>query len=129
MAAYSLLITHSPFDLSKTLAAQSFASELTAQGHTLNNIFFYGEGTHHANALVQLPTDEYQWHHQWKRIQASSECALLVCITAAVKRGLVGDSEARETGVEMANIHAPFVQAGLGEFFTQLHKCEKLVQF
>lgn len=129
MAVYSLLITHSPFEITKTVAAQAFASELIAQGQTLKNIFFYGEGTHHANALVQLPSDEYQWHHRWQRIQTMAQCSLLVCVTAAVKRGLLSEIEANEAGIDMATITSPFEQAGLGEFFTQLHECDQLVQF
>ncbi len=129
MAVYSLLVTHSPFEIAKTISAQAFASELIAQGQTLKHIFFYGEGTHHANALVQLPSDEYQWHQHWLRIQTQAECSLLVCVTAAVKRGLLSDTEAQEAGVEMATISSSFDQAGLGEFFTQLHECDQLVQF
>ena len=39
------------------------------------------------------------------------------------------EMEAKENGIAQANLTAPFEQAGLGEFFTALHECNRLVQF
>ena len=46
-----------------------------------------------------------------------------------VKRGIVSEQEAVNNGIASANLSAPFIQAGLGEFFTELHNCTRLVQF
>ncbi len=53
----------------------------------------------------------------------------MVCVTAAVKRGLLCATEAQDAGVTAVTLQAPFEQVGLGEFFTQLHDCDHLVQF
>ena len=65
----------------------------------------------------------------WKTLATEHNVKLLVCITAAVKRGIVSEMEAKENGIAQANLTAPFEQAGLGEFFTALHECNRLVQF
>lgn len=126
MTTYSLLITHSPSDVTQTIAAQQFAQNLQLQGHHLDNIFFYGEGVLHANALNLAPSDEHATYHHWCNLHHTTQCQLLVCITAAIKRGVVSADEAKD---DMHNLHEPFEQAGLGEFFSALHQCNKLVQF
>lgn len=129
MAHYSLLITSAPSCTETSIAAQQFASALSGQGHVLSNVFFYSEGIHHTNCLAMPPSDEYQFYTNWCDIQQSTGCVLLVCITAAVKRGVVSSTEAGELSLPASNLHPPFIQAGLGEFFTALHQCQHLVQF
>ncbi|QPG06916.1 sulfurtransferase complex subunit TusD [Salinimonas marina] len=126
MTTYSILITHPPSDVTQTIAAQQFSQQLCMQGHSLNNVFFYGEGIHHANALSRVPSDEHAVYQHWCEVQRTTNCELLVCITAAVKRGVVSAEEAEDN---MYNLRPPFAQAGLGEFFSALHECQKVVQF
>ena len=66
---------------------------------------------------------------EWKKLSEAHNVKLLVCITAAIKRGIVSEQEAVNNGIASANLSAPFIQAGLGEFFTELHNCTRLVQF
>ena len=129
MTTYSILITHPPSDVTQTIAAQQFSDQICQQGHTLNNVFFYGDGIHHANALSLAPSDEHAVYAHWCEVQRTTNCELLVCITAAVKRGVVSAEEAAKAEEDMFNLRPPFTQAGLGEFFSALHECEKLVQF
>lgn len=129
MAHYSLLITSAPSSTEATIAAHQFARALSGQGYTLSTIFFYGEGIHHTNSLSTPPSDEYPFYTNWCDIQKTTGCELLVCITAAVKRGVVSDAEATEHSLPASNLQPPFIQAGLGEFFTALHQSQHLVQF
>ncbi|WP_232363057.1 DsrE family protein [Alteromonas mediterranea] len=73
--------------------------------------------------------DELFAYDGWKALAADHNVNLMVCITAAVKRGIVSEMEAKENGIAQANLTTPFEQAGLGEFFTALHECNRLVQF
>ena len=65
----------------------------------------------------------------WQALKNDHNVTLLLCITAAVKRGIVGEQEAASAGVSGANVAEGFEQAGLGEFFTALHDCDKVAQF
>ena len=129
MAEYSILITSSPFQGDTALRALAFAQGVIDNGDVINNVFFYSEGVNHANSLMLKTGDELHALEGWKSLAAEHKVKLLVCITAAVKRGIVSEQEAMENGLAYANLTAPFEQAGLGEFFTALHKCNKLVQF
>lgn len=129
MAHYSILITSPPIEDAGIHTAQQFARALPAQGHVLDNVFFYGAGVLNANALSQPASDETFPYQRWQLVQSETECRLIVCITAALKRGIVGEAEALENGDSQYNLKAPFEQAGLGEFFSAIHNCNHLVQF
>lgn len=129
MAEYSILITSSPFQGDSALRALSFVQAAIDNGDTVNNVFFYSEGVHHTNSLMLHTGDELFAYDAWKALATNHKVKLLVCITAAVKRGIVSELEANESGLPYANLAPPFEQAGLGEFFTALHDCNRLVQF
>ncbi len=129
MAEYSILITSSPFDGDAALRALGFIQGVIDNGDVVNNVFFYSEGVHHTNSLMLNTGDELFVLDDWKALADAHNIKLLVCITAAVKRGIVSELEAKENGIAYANLSAPFEQAGLGEFFSALHACNRLVQF
>lgn len=129
MANYSILLTSPPYHGDAARRVASFIDGVLENGDTVDNVFFYGEGVHHCNHFAVPSGDEFYPYEYWVQLSASQHTALLVCITAAVKRGIVSVDEAKENGVDGANLVAPFQQAGLGEFFSALHNCNRLVQF
>ncbi|MEW9796945.1 sulfurtransferase complex subunit TusD [Alteromonas sp. CYL-A6] len=129
MTCYSLLVTTAPFDSDAAKRAHDFVVQSHHAGHKVDHIFFYGEGIYHANALSSPPTDEYHPREAWQALHETLGVRLIVCVTAATKRGVISPQEASEAGIVMSNLSAPFEQAGLGEFFTALHHCDHLVQF
>lgn len=129
MKTYSILITTSPFHGDTAKRAFAFIKGLLDNGDTVSNVFFYSDGVLHANSLMLQTSDELYAYNEWKALADNHNITLLVCITAAVKRGIVSEQEANENGLSMANLVTPFEQAGLGEFFSELHNCDRLVQF
>ena len=129
MINYSLLITSAPYQGQHAQRAIEFARTAISSGHMVENVFFYSEGVHHANHYMQEVGDEFFPLNAWKALSEECNVTLLVCITAAVKRGVIGHQEALDTGASGVNLIPPFQQAGLGEFFTALHNCEKVIQF
>jgi tRNA 2-thiouridine synthesizing protein D len=129
MAQYSVLITSSPFHGDNALRALQFIAGVIDSGSSIDNVFFYGDGVYHTNNLMLEAGGECFSFGEWKKLSEAHNVKLLVCITAAVKRGIVSEQEAVNNGIASANLSAPFIQAGLGEFFTELHSCTRLVQF
>ncbi|NDV91209.1 sulfurtransferase complex subunit TusD [Alteromonas sp. 345S023] len=129
MSKYSILITSDPYEGHEASKAIAFAKRLLTSGHDVENVFFYGRGVLHANDFMLENGDEFFAHKHWVALANDHHVPLLVCVTAAVKRGVVSELEAEENGLPGSNMHAPFEQVGLGAFFTALHKCDKLVQF
>lgn len=129
MAEFSILITSSPFHGDSAMRALAFVNGVIANGDKVNNIFFYSDGVYHANSLMLDTGDAFSAYKAWSTLSTEHDVTLLVCITAAVKRGIVSQQEADDNGIGFANLQSPFEQAGLGEFFTSLHSCNNLVQF
>lgn len=130
MATFSLLVTKPPYDSEHALKAVRFCENLLRSGHLVDHVFFYQGGVHNANCLITPPSDEVNLYRSWTQLLClHPTLKLLVCVTAATKRGLVDSTYATEIGLPQFTIQAPFEQAGLGDFFTRVHECEQLVQF
>ncbi|WP_189408500.1 sulfurtransferase complex subunit TusD [Alteromonas halophila] len=129
MSNFSVLITTPPYDSSAGASALTFIEQAIAQGNVVNHVFFYQQGVYHANSFIRPPGDEIAMPDAWRSLHESFGVRLLVCITAALKRGVCDVHNAQEHEINAANMTAPFEQAGLGEFFTALHECDQLVQF
>lgn len=129
MANYSVLVTTPPYDNSAGASALAFITHALAEGHRVDHVFFYQQGVYHANRFSSVPGDEISMLAAWQQLHHAQDVRLLVCITAALKRGVTDEQNAGELGLDGFNLTAPFEQAGLGEFFTALHSCDTLVQF
>lgn len=129
MANYSILITSPPYDSDAGTAARSFAGHAIAQGHRIDHVFFYQQGIYHANSYITPPNDQINEPQAWRELHEQSGVRLLVCITAALKRGVTDTHNAADHDIDGCNLQAPFEQAGLGEFFSALHGCDHVVQF
>lgn len=90
-------------------------------------VFFYGEGIHNANAFTQPPGDEINIVEAWQQLAEQQEVQLLVCATAAVKRGVITEEDA--TADNAFNLKAPFIAGGLAEFSQLTQRSDHLLQF
>ncbi len=129
MATYSILVTSSPVSSDSARQVAEFCRSLYQAKHSVQQIFFYQDGIYHANNLMMPPSDESNPHQIWKDLHQELQIPLIVCVTAAVRRGVISDTEAKSIGVSSNNLTPPFVDTGLGEFFSQLHESDHLVQF
>lgn len=128
MATISLLITSAPFDSDSSVMAPYYkAKQLISDGHKLQNVFFYLQGVYHAIPSAVRDAQGLTPYIGWCDIHEQQDTRLMVCISAANQRGLSDSTHAEEYG-QLNIITAPFEQVGLGEFFTQLHHCDELIQ-
>lgn len=128
MAQISLLITTAPFDANiAVMGHYQRAKALLADGHKLRNAFFYLQGTYHAIPSLIKNSQGLTPYLGWLELQQQCQLRLMVCISAANQRGLCDSENAAALG-QQALIVPPFEQVGLGEFFTQLHDCDQLIQ-
>lgn len=125
MKTTTVLITSPPHDNARINEAQAFLHAAIAQGVNIDHVFFYQAGVYNANSALQT-TAIYK---QWCELAQNHHIPLLVCVTAAAKRGVFSEAEAAELGVAQATLLPPFEQVGIADFFTRLHDCERLVQF
>ena len=126
---YALQVNTSPYASHAGLAAYRFADAALAAGHTLLRIFFYQEGIYHALAHALPPDDEINLPALWSELAARYGIDLVVCISAAQRRGLLCDDEARRQGLADNDLAAGFRIAGLGQWLEASLTADRCIVF
>ena len=129
MAIYSIIITSSPDSGDALARALRFIDGVYDNGDEISNVFFFHQGVLHANRFFVPMGNSINAVESWNTVKTKYAIPLIVCTTAANKRGLLDDEEAKSLGEAQSHIAPPFNQSGLGEFFTLLHDCDRVVQF
>jgi tRNA 2-thiouridine synthesizing protein D len=109
--------------------ALQFARALLAQGHELTRVFFYQDGVHSASANVVTPQDETDVAGQWRSFVSEHGIDAVVCIAAALRRGVLNEEEARRYERPAANLPQPWQLSGLGQLHEAAQQADRLVSF
>ncbi|NHH99667.1 sulfurtransferase complex subunit TusD [Oceanimonas sp. MB9] len=126
---FALLVTGPCYGTQGAADAWRFAAAVLAQGHAIDSVFFYQEGVHNGNALVQPAGDEVDLHRAWVELADRHAFTLDLCVAAALRRGVCDQSGASETGLAAGNVTAPFRLSGLGALAQAALTADRVVQF
>lgn len=126
---YGLLIMGAPYSSAAPHSALRFANAVLNKGHRIVGIFFYQDGVHNASSLMTPPQDELNMRAAWIELHQQHNVALDVCIAAALRRGVMSESEAKRHGLVNFNIEAPFELTGLGQLLDLQQRCDRLITF
>ncbi|MGL1957468.1 MAG: sulfurtransferase complex subunit TusD [Colwellia sp.] len=126
MNKLAVVITTSPNN-NLTITALSYVESALLAGVEVIGVFFYQEGVMHANNAINIASDEFQAIKQWSRLHKAYNLPLHVCITAAEKRGIIGDDNINEANTE--TINDIFTLSGLGELVELSTNSTRMVQF
>ncbi|CCP04677.1 putative tRNA 2-thiouridine synthesizing protein D [Erwinia amylovora Ea644] len=126
---FCLIVTGPAYGSQHASSAWLFASELVAQGHTLESIFFYREGVLNASELNAPASDEVDLTRRWQQLRQQHGVALNICVAAALRRGISDEQEAANLGLASANLAQGFTLTGLGALAEAALSCDRLVQF
>lgn len=126
---YSLVINAAPYACQGAKTALDFATALIEQGHSLKRVFFYGDGIHIANNLSTPQQGEENLQERWQQLAKDSHCELIICIAAALKRGLLNEQEATRYEKPAFNLAEGFEISGLGQLAEAAITCDRVVNF
>ncbi|AEX50281.1 sulfurtransferase complex subunit TusD [Rahnella aquatilis] len=126
---YCLLVTGPAYGTQQASAAYQFALALISSGHHLDSVFFYREGVLNGNLLSAPASDEFDLVRSWQRMAADYQVALNVCVAAALRRGVIDETEAHNQGHGQTNLQPGFTLTGLGSLAEASLTCDRLVQF
>jgi len=115
------MITTPPYS-NLSVTALEYVETALKSGVELIGVFFYQDGVLHANANIQIASDEFQALSQWQRLHQEYNLPLHLCITAAEKRGISDDQSTK-------SIHSIFTVSGLGELVELSTSADRMVQF
>lgn len=125
---FTLILSSSPHDPA-TRRALHFARAVLDAGHELTRIFFYQEAVHIASRLTVCPQDEENWAAHWQALVSEHQLDAVVCIAAALRRGVLDEAEARRYGKDADNLAPGFVLSGLGQLHEALQHSGRTVHF
>lgn len=117
MASFLLIIHSDHYANQSSRSALKFANAAIKNNHQINGIFFYQQGVLHASMSADVPSDELDTRQGFINLKKNHQIELLVCVTAAEKRGT-------------AEHHlAEFTIAGLAEMASISCEVDRIVQF
>ena len=109
--------------------ALRFAQAALEGGHEIVRLFFYQDGVHSASANTVSPQDEVDIAAQWREFVQQNRLDAVVCIAAALRRGVLNADEAQRYGRPAANLEAPWELSGLGQLHEAAQMADRLVCF
>ncbi|MGB0205916.1 MAG: sulfurtransferase complex subunit TusD [Neptuniibacter sp.] len=126
---FSIVVQSSPFSGQSPATALRFAKSLLEQGHELFRVFFYSEATLTASELISPPQDEVNLNKEWADLAKQHKLDVVVCIAAAVKRGVLDVNEAKRYEKSAANIDPAYELSGLGQLAEAIAVSDRVITF
>ncbi len=126
---YVIQINNSPNFSSNGEIAYQFIKAAIAKNHRIRQVFFYREGIYHALKYALPPDDEWNMTRRWSELAEQYEIDLLVCISAAQRRGLLSRDEAQRQGKQDDDLAPGFKIGGLGQFMEAVIQADRLIEF
>ncbi|MCQ9422082.1 sulfurtransferase complex subunit TusD [Pseudomonas sp. LJDD11] len=106
-----------------------FAQALLAGGHEIVRLFFYQDGVHNACGSVVTPQDEQDLPLQWRAFISEHQLDGVVCIAAALRRGVLNAEEAARYQRSAASLLAPWELSGLGQLHDAAQAADRVICF
>lgn len=125
---YSLIIQCPPSSPTIATSALKFARALLSSGHSIERIFFYGDGVYLGNMNTAQPQDEYDLQSNWKNFIESHNLDSVICIATALKRGIIDEQEAQRYSLTPVT-GAPFELSGLGQLVDCCASSDRVITF
>jgi tRNA 2-thiouridine synthesizing protein D len=129
MSSFSLVIHGAPYTSQASLSALHFCRAAIADGHSIYRLFFFQDGVHNASALITPPQDELHIPQAWQQVIQQHGIDAIVCISSALKRGIVNDEEAMRYDKSAGNVLPGFTVGGLGQLVDALEHSDRMLNF
>lgn len=120
---------YSPAHAPSSRRALLFAQAVLAGGHEIVRLFFYQDGVHSASSNVVTPQDEQDVAGQWRDFVTDNQLDGVVCIAAALRRGVLDADEARRYSRPAVNLATPWELSGLGQLHDAVQSADRLICF
>lgn len=127
---YTLLITGSPYQSKACHTALRFIhAALNKYPDSIKGVFFYEDAVLIGNQTAQPPRDEINLTKAWQEVAEQHKVPLYLCIAAAVRRGIINESESRRYQLEQHTLAELFQLEGLGTLVDLMNTTNKIIQF
>lgn len=126
---YAITITGPPYSSQAPQSAYAFCVAALAAGHNIDRVFLYGDGVFLASGLQIPPRDEPNWNRKWHSLIVENAIPVTVCVTSALRRGIIDEREARRHDLDCSTLSAPWAIAGLGDWIEMTQTADRHLLF
>ena len=126
---FAVQINVSPYGNYAGLEAYHFIQAALQAQHQIIRVFFYQEGIYHAFRYATPPDDEFAMTDYWSSLAEQHQLDLVVCISAAQRRGLLCQDEAKRQGKHDDDLAPGFRIAGLGLWLEATLQADRCIVF
>lgn len=109
--------------------ALRFAQAAVTGGHEIIRLFLYRDGVESASSNVVVPQDEFDTAKAWREFIEHNRLDGVVCIAAALRRGVLDAQEASRHGRPAANLASGWALSGLGQLHDAAQEADRLICF
>ena len=109
--------------------ALRFAQATLDAGHDIVRLFFYQDAVHSASSNVVSAQDELDLPAEWRAFVQDQQLDAVVCIAAALRRGVLNEEEAQRYNRSASNLEAPWELSGLGQLHEAAQLADRLICF
>ncbi len=126
---FTLHVICAPYSQQSNLSALQFCQAALTAGHKVRRVFFSGDGVHSGNALSVPPQDELNLVRAWETLAESSGVELVVCVSAALRRGVINQQEANRYSKPQYSLSESFTLSGLGQLVEAALESDRVITF
>jgi tRNA 2-thiouridine synthesizing protein D len=126
---YSILVLSSPLAGQGARNAALFARKVIGRGHSLQRVFFFDDGAYVGGSLPVFPQDEADRLQPWVELAEQHGVELALCISSALRRGMLDDAEAARHEKPATSVHRTFTIAGLGQLVDACANSDRIITF
>ncbi|SGZ00430.1 Putative uncharacterized protein [Moritella viscosa] len=125
----AVLVTGPAYGSQDALSAYHYVKSAVELGHTIQRVFFYNDGVLNGSILTSPAADEFDLYNAWLVMAREHLFPLDICSGAALRRGVIDQSEADRTGKNQFNLELPFQLTGLGQLAESIMSADRVIQF
>lgn len=126
---YALLVLDAPASRAAAGSALRFARAAVARGHAVQRVFFYSDAAHIGSLLATPPQDETDWRVAWRDFAQANGTELVVCIAAALRRGVLDEGERLRYEKTAASLDPAWTLSGLGQLADATLNSDRVLTF
>lgn len=129
MSSFALVVRGAPYSSQSALSAYRFACAALEAGHGITRLFFNEDGVYNACASIVPPQDELHLPQAWQALVKVHGLDAVVCVSSALKRGVLDAGEAQRYGIASSNLLDGFVIGGLGQLVAATLEADRVLTF
>ncbi len=126
---YAIQINASPYSSGCGETAYQFIHAVIENKHQVFRVFFYFEAIYQAFQFMTPPDDEVDLVQRWSKLAEIYHIDLVICISAAQRRGLLFEDEAKRRNKVDNELAEGFRISGLGQLVEAMLEADRFIVF